>query len=111
MKQSRKSQNKRAKTYRNDQAFFESVWDEREHVCAECGVHLGDNMSLYFMAHILSKGAYPSFRHDPRNIVILCPSHHNQMDAQHDGKTRHELKIWEEIEEIREELIREYYDN
>lgn len=107
---SKKSNAKRAKTFKDDDVFFKGVWEHRSHRCEECGQGLGDIMSRYFMAHILSKGSYPAFRHDPRNIVILCPDHHNQLDGKFEGKTKDDMRIAEGLEEIREELKQEYHE-
>ena len=107
--------NKAKQRFKKDQEFYEEIWNDRQHYCVECyanGInnHLGDELNRYFMAHIWSKGSNNHFRHDPRNIVILCPNHHNQLDAKQDGKTRHDMTIWPHLEDIITQLKKEYYD-
>lgn len=96
MRLSPKAQKRARETIQKDNEFYEDIWNEREHVCAECGRDLGDQISKYFMAHIWGKGANANvFRWDKRNIVLLCPDHHNQLDCS--DKT--EMKIYPMVEE------------
>ena len=104
-----KSKAKSQRVYADDQAFYVEIWVERKHVCGECGTGLGPLMSRYFMAHILSKGAYNAFRHDSRNIILLCTDHHNMLDGKVEGKTKDDLRIAPYLERIRMELKLEYH--
>jgi hypothetical protein len=79
--------------------------------CMECGKPLGEEMQPMFMAHVLSKGSYPSFRCDLRNIVPMCMEHHTMMDAQVDGKTRKDMRVYPELKEIEDKLKQEYYEH
>lgn len=97
--------------YKADQKFYLEIWSERTHECKECWKNLGETMSRYFMAHILSKGSYPSFRHDKRNIVLLCIDHHNQLDGKFEGKTKDNMIIGKYLEEVRVMLKNEYHAN
>lgn len=77
--------------------------------CMECYKPLGDEMQPMYMAHVLSKGSFPSFRCDLRNIVPMCMEHHTMMDAQVDGKTRKDMRVYPELKEIEDKLKQEYY--
>lgn len=90
-------------------AFWASQQDELGYCyCKECELlgrsekqaNLGFEMNPYNVAHIISKGANPSFRCDLRNFVLLCAEHHGQFDC----GARSEMKIYEETEIIRQKL-------
>jgi hypothetical protein len=90
-------------------AFWASQQDELGYCyCKECELlgrsekesSLGFEMNPYNVAHIISKGANPSFRCDLRNFVLLCAEHHNQFDC----AARSEMRIYEETELIRQKL-------
>lgn len=90
-------------------AFWASQQDELGYCyCKECELlgrsekqaNLGFEMNPYNVAHIISKGANPSFRCDLRNFVLLCAEHHGDFDC---GK-RTEMRIFEETEAIRQKL-------
>ena len=101
------------KAISDDDAFYLSIWDSREHVCAECGIYLGDQVTdengrviirIYF-SHILQKGGlYARFRRDPRNIDLLCGEHHAKWEDQTLRKT---MKIYPKNLKIMQELINE----
>jgi hypothetical protein len=57
-------------THLKDEAFYNYVWKHREHFCQECGAKI--NFSVDSFHHILPKAKYPYFRHDERNVVLLC---------------------------------------
>ncbi len=69
-----------------DNAFYKSLWESKAHYCEECGVYLGDDFSdengrvidRFRYSHILSKGAYPMFRHNPMNMNLLCLKDHER---------------------------------
>lgn len=90
-------------------AFWASQQDELGYCyCKECELlgrsekqaNLGFEMNPYNVAHIISKGANPSFRCDLRNFVLLCAEHHGDFDC----RKRTEMKIYEETEAIRQKL-------
>jgi hypothetical protein len=61
-------------------AFYEDIWDEREHICFETGKSLStEALSLYFH-HILSKAKYPQYALQKWNIVLLHPDAHSQVE-------------------------------
>lgn len=62
-----------------DDTFYKKVWKEKNTICEECGRKLWV-FNRIFISHVLSKGAYPSYRHDMRNVNILCTEHHQQWE-------------------------------
>lgn len=62
-----------------DLAFYNSIWEEREHFCYNCGKYLGSEPLTIYFDHILEKGLdrYKHLRHDKRNICLLCGDCHS----------------------------------
>ena len=59
--------------------LFEFVWATRDHVSEVSGKPLlprHDYRWHWQFAHILSKGAYPAFKLDPDNIMLMLPEEH-----------------------------------
>jgi len=62
---------------KKDNEFYKEIWAEREHICEECGIYLGDTLNKAYISHILTKGSTPTLRHDKRNVMVYCvPCHH-----------------------------------
>lgn len=51
--------------------LYKEIWDEREHVCANCGQSIPYPV-VHNFSHIRSKGARPDLKFDKGNIEILC---------------------------------------
>ena len=70
---------KRKKTGELD--LFREIWEEREHVCKNCGDELSENVSIrdfiHYFSHQKTKGAYPELRLDKTNIDLNCPTCHD----------------------------------
>jgi len=60
--------------------MFIKIWEERPHVCVECGKRLGDKLNVSYFSHRRSKGAYPELRLVKSNIDILCTECHHEWD-------------------------------
>lgn len=71
---------KRKKT--GEAELFQEVWDEREHVCINCKLELGDEMRTFYFSHIKGKGSHPELRLLKENIQILCFECHTAYDQQ-----------------------------
>ena len=84
---------------KSDTAFYTECWQSLPHACKECGKPFDQPMRWMF-AHILPKSVYPTLRHNPQNIVLLCFDHHRQLDQ---GRAS-EMRIAPWIAERREEL-------
>lgn len=60
--------------------LFLEIWNERPHVCENCGVPIFFRNRKEFVkkfSHVKSKGAYPELRLDKGNIQILCDTCHS----------------------------------
>lgn len=51
--------------------LYKEIWDERPHVCANCGYPIREPIAHVF-SHIKSKGARPDLKFDKDNIELLC---------------------------------------
>lgn len=115
MKKISKKQAERNKTKSEDalrlHELFREIWDEREDesgycYCYETNVPLygplyRSNTACYH--HLLPKSKYPELAYDKRNIVILHPDIHANIENKVDGYPKVRMK--EEL--VREELLKE----
>lgn len=60
-----------------DRQFYMGIWLGRSHVCNFCKCRLGKEPKTYYFDHILEKEVYPEYRHNPKNIQLLCLNCHN----------------------------------
>lgn len=83
--------------------FFKWIWEQKPHYCECCMKPLSEYSATY-CSHILSRGAHPEMAHDPRNINILCYTHHNQWEQE---TTRKSMRIYRanllRIEELKQD--------
>lgn len=87
--------------------LFQEIFDQRGGRCEITGEELAFNVWCFM--HILSKGAYPSYRLKPENIMLVRPDIHQLYDCS-DKYTL--IKLFpraEVIYERKEALKREYY--
>ena|SRR6478736_9833340 len=89
---------------KKDKNFFEAIWKERDHICEVCCTPLGDTYNPVFFSHVLTKGAYPKFRHYHKNIVLMCFEDHQEWEF-----TDRKDPKWNSVRDLSEELIIEYY--
>lgn len=60
-----------------DHRFYQEIWEERPHVCQNCGIELPEEPLTLYFDHILEKEKHTEFRHFKGNIMILCPTCHD----------------------------------
>jgi len=96
---------KQMKVNEDDIEFFKQIWEERPHYSGVSGAFLGDEFNVVFFSHILTKGAYPRFRHYPKNIVLMTFDEHQEWEF-----TDRKNPKWNELRDEAEELINEYYN-
>ena len=87
-------------TFTNQIQLFEYIWETRPHVSEVSGNRLpykGHPQWHWCFAHILSKGAYPSTRLIPENIILLTPEEHDLQET------------FLEFKERKEKLKQKYY--
>lgn len=65
-----------------ESALFKEIWEEREHICINCKVYLGEEPIVHFFSHRKGKGANPELRLDKDNIDLLCRDCHYARDFQ-----------------------------
>lgn len=73
-------ENRKSNKVTGEARLFKEIWEEREHVCHNCKIQLGDEMKTYFFMHKKSKGAYPSLRLEKANIELACYDCHTAYD-------------------------------
>ena len=64
---------------KTQQELFRYVWETREHVSEVSGRPLLPEGHCHWhwqFAHVLSKGAYPSYKLKPENIMLMLPEEH-----------------------------------
>jgi hypothetical protein len=95
---------------RKDEEFYELIFNTHPNNCAECGIWLpnqfrddeGRIIARHQYSHILGKGAFPEFRHHPKNCNRLCLIHHHIWEFGEKEKMN--------IYESNQILIQEMYD-
>lgn len=83
-KQSQKAKDKlkeEKETFLADKQFYAEVWLASPHKCEVCKAGLPKEPLTTFFHHILKKSVYPAFRHEPANILVVCPDCHNQIET------------------------------
>lgn len=63
--------------------MFLRIWEERPHFSEVSGkplLPMGAEMWHWQFAHILPKGAYPRYKLNPDNIILLTPDEHYAYD-------------------------------
>ena len=78
-----------------DEETYKKVYNSSEKrmgfaFCEECGKILSNSfrdssgkiVNRFQYSHILSKGAFPEYRHNILNFNILCQDHHQQCQAE-----------------------------
>lgn len=81
-----------------DHDFYNEIWDERPHVCGNCGQFLGNEPLTLFFDHILEKSKYPEYRHNKDNIWLLCwQCHTNKTNGIYSNVMKDKIKEVEGI--------------
>jgi|TARA_R100000081_G_C4752643_1_gene135262 hypothetical protein len=81
----------------NQKQLFEFVWSTRDHFSEVSGKPLlprHDYRWHWQFAHVLSKGAFPKYRLNPDNIMLMLPEEHEKQESFPVFQERHEsLKL------------------
>jgi hypothetical protein len=96
-----------------DEETYKKVYNSSEKrmgfaFCEECGKILSNSfrdssgkiVNRFQYSHILSKGAFPEYRHNTLNFNILCQDHHQQWET----GDRKSMKIYEKNQKVIEIL-------
>jgi Zn ribbon nucleic-acid-binding protein len=100
-----KKSKKQIEINKKDIEFFKAIWEERPHFCEVTGGPL-DEFNVCYFSHVLTKKAYPRFRHYKKNIVLCSFDQHQQWEF---GSRKQKQLQW--IVLLEEFLKREYYQN
>lgn len=82
--------------------LFDEIWLARDHFSEVSGLPLypkGHWQWHWQFAHVLNKGAYPSFKYNPDNIMLMLPHEHEKQEQ------------YEVFIEKREQLKRKYNES
>jgi hypothetical protein len=96
--------------------FFEAIFDQRKKVCFVTGLplrskefYIQTNTFHFLFHHVLGKGAYPAFRLYEKNIIMVLPEVHDNIET----KALSDLvKIhigYQKVIDLKETLKSEYY--
>ena len=86
--------------FKNQKELFDHIWGTRPHVSEISGKPLvGKNHMMYHwqFAHILPKGAYPKYRLNPENIMLMTWEEHQSQES------------FEAFQQRKQELKEKYY--
>lgn len=61
-------------------ALFKEIWEEREHICHNCKIPLGDEMKTFFFMHVKAKSTHGKLRLVKTNIELACYDCHTAYD-------------------------------
>lgn len=75
-----KSKLKTKRKSTGEKELFCEIWNERMHLCSNCGVNLGKDAKTFHFAHIKPKSTYPQLRLEKSNIKLLCYDCHYAYD-------------------------------
>lgn len=67
--------------FKSDFMFYKYCWNNMPNICEESGIKL-TKYSAVHISHILSRGAYPEMRYDPRNVNILTLENHHKWESE-----------------------------
>ena len=69
--------------FKNQKELFEHIWETREHISELSGKPLlpkGHFQFYWQFLHVLSKGAYPSYKLEEKNILLALPEEHEKQE-------------------------------
>lgn len=83
--------------------FFLSIWKERKHYSEISQTPLGkEPLSIYFH-HVLPKEIYERFSYYKKNIILVTGDEHQNLHS--------DIYKYEKVNKLREELLKEYFNN
>ena len=82
--------------------MFQQIWNDREHVSEVSGRPLlpqGHPQWHWQFAHVLSKGAFPRYKLNPNNIMLMLPEEHERQEQ------------FDAFQRKKDELKRKYHES
>lgn len=89
--------------------MFEAIWASRPHRSFVSGKPLGNEAKAHFFAHVLGKGAYPSFRLLMENVVLLTEDEHYAWDFGGREKLKSD-PAWDKMFDLELKLKQRYHE-
>ena len=86
--------------FKNQKELFDHIWETRPHVSEISGKPLypkSHSLWHFQFLHVLSKGAYPSFKFREENIMLATPEEHGKQES------------FEAFQQRKQELKEKYY--
>ena len=74
----------------------------KEKICVICGNEAHDH------AHLLPKSLYPEYYTEPRNLVIMCRTHHNKFDNDIEFRQK-QIELFDQAYGIDKKAARKYF--
>lgn len=103
------------KTNSGQMDLFDTVWEQRKHVCFITGMSLHDkeyykanNNYHWLFHHVLNKGKYTKFKLYAPNIVILHPMVHFDVENLEESVLLAKYPGYHKLLILRQELLDEY---
>ena len=93
----------------SDSKFFHEIWNERPHNSEITGKTLGSEYNPVFFSHLLTKGAYPKFRHNKDNILLMTFDEHQEWEFSSRSTPMFKAKFKRALY-IQEKLKSQYYE-
>jgi len=85
--------------------LYWKIWEQRPHVCQVSGEPIR-TFDIRCFSHILTKGAYPSYRLDPDNIILITPQMHHEWEF-----GSRSAPYWNWVKEKEQQLKRQYHED
>jgi hypothetical protein len=102
---------KRKRKVTGEFALMQAIWNTRPHRSFVSGERILGELKPHYMAHVLSKGAYPAFRLKAENIVILTEREHYAYDCLSREQQEEMVGDWQKLYDLKEKLKKEYYNS
>ena len=106
---------KKQKSSSNEMDLFKEIWEDREPYCFITGAYLGKKEQLlsinkfhFLFHHVLRKGNYPRFKFYKRNIIMVTPEVHHNIETKAISDLIIQDKRYEKLVELYETLKQEY---
>lgn len=100
----------------SEMELFNKIWETREHNCFVTEVYLGDkeyllntNQFHFIFHHVLRKGNYPKFKYYDKNIIMVSPDVHINIESKAMSDLIKKDKRYDKIEILYNHLKEEYY--
>jgi len=88
--------------------FFKALWAFRPHVSFVSGKEIKE-FDVQCMSHVLSKGAYPSYRLYDKNLILLTKEEHHAWHNLSKKQLLAQYPNWQKVFDLYDELKAQYH--